>query len=250
VLSVIIATWNEPGTLVNKPAWECEPHELAAEVWYQIKLAIENKRALPRNALPSQRFTAARFQRGQHLVDGRLPEPLHWRLDESLEWLPAARRYVNRTPFHIAAPGKYRSRPGNLEDGYTVENGFVMCGMHTQTHFRIPTMESANESARHAVNAILRHVHEHEPQALRRTLCETWEPDLFEFDSLLIDFQTLKDLDHKLVERGLPHVMEIMQFDDITSILTREASVWGFKSLIEALLGLARHITQQARYGG
>ena len=93
-----------------------------------------------------------------------------------------------------------------------MEHGWVVCGMFAKTHTRVPCMESANESARHAVNAILEHL-DREPRRptrdLRGTRCQVFNPEDYEIQ----DLRWLKDLDEKLAARGLPHFMDILEVD-------------------------------------
>lgn len=197
VLSVIIADWETPSRRTKKPAWKTPPDELAREVWAQIKDGLKG----PRPLVTREGSAGFNF----------IPEPLYWHLDENLEWQPSEAdpkkgHYVNRSPFHIVPPGKWADLPGELgEPGYAVERGIALCGMYTKTFTRIPSMEAANESARHAVNAILR-ASEFEST---NTACDVWNPEDREVD----DFAFFKELDAKLQRRGQPHFVEIFGID-------------------------------------
>jgi hypothetical protein len=61
-------------------------------------------------------------------------------------------------------------------------------------------MESANESARHAVNVLLA------ATGYQGDRCETWDPEAYE----LPDLAWLKEVDDRLVDQGLPHALEIL----------------------------------------
>lgn len=138
----------------------------------------------------------------------------------------------NRTPFLINVPGQWRYRPGlftpdelTFEDSvlrprraervrYRISNRRWVCaGTHMATTTQLTTMEAATESARHAVNAILRCLanrpgDEYNAQGrVFAELAEIWDPELYEID----DLEPLKRLDRKLVEEGLPHVMDILK---------------------------------------
>jgi uncharacterized protein with NAD-binding domain and iron-sulfur cluster len=220
ILSVIIGKWDEPGDKIEKPAWHCTPAELAEEVWDQIRKSIEGTRTRPGDAIgPFARRTP---------WDGRLPEPILWHVDQNLAPRYAGgsvESYQNASPFYIARPGRFRSRPGNLKDGYVVEHGFVFAGYYTQTYTRVPSMEAANESGRHAVNAILRHIHKKSSEQdgnsdgylFRRSYCDVWNPEDREID----DLQFLRDLDEELLRRGRPHVMELFELDYLAEHLLR-----------------------------
>ena len=64
-------------------------------------------------------------------------------------------------------------------------------------------MESANESARRAVNAILRH-HSAVSGTTDYRFCRIWNPEDYEVD----DFDDAKEIDRRLFERGEPHSMD------------------------------------------
>jgi hypothetical protein len=202
VLSAIIGTWDAPGQFTKKKAWHCSPDELAHEVWQQIKASVSSRGSATRR-------TRVGTTVALNSLDD-IPDPIYFHLDDGLTWLPEERRYKNEMPFHIASPTGWRGRPGDPQRGYRVEHGWVVCGMFTKTFTRAPCMESANESARHAVNAILEH---HDPgpgaQRLRTTRCQLFDPEEYEVN----DLRWFKDLDEKLAERGLPHFMEILEVD-------------------------------------
>jgi hypothetical protein len=195
VLSVIIADWGEPakrtGSSANgKSARECSPQELAEEVWAQVKDGLQGPRPL-----------VTRTGGGEF---NDCPEPIYWHLDDNIQYDKEG--YKNASPFHIQPPGKWQGLPGELgEGGYSVENGIAICGMFTKTYTRIPSMEAANESARHAVNAILRH----SQYRATNTPCDVWNPEDREID----DFAWLKEWDARLKARGQAHFVEIFGID-------------------------------------
>lgn len=203
VLSVIIGSWETPDEdpiYGRKKASECSPSELARRVWNQIKEAIQEKTLVRRSP------AAGRFVRrsGAH----ELPEPLYFHLDQNLEHRKDPDHFINHAPFFVALPGHFENRPGDLEHGYRVENGFVIAGQYTKTHTRLPCMEAANESGRHAVNAILQHLIEHKVKGheLHRSLCDIWNPEDREIDDLAF----WKELDARLCERGVPHLLDVI----------------------------------------
>ncbi|MDQ2642684.1 MAG: hypothetical protein M3020_02630 [Myxococcota bacterium] len=204
VLSVIVGTWDRPGDdTEGKTAWECEPELLAREVWHQIRSSLEQ-----RDRTDQERsFGGGRF--GRRTPPGLLPEPIYWHLDQNLHW--NGETYENHAPFYIARPGRFEDRPGDLENGYDVDFGFVLAGHHTKTYTRLPSMEGANESGRHAVNAILRHLSESDlsGRQFHGSFCDIWNPEDRELD----DLQFFKELDERLEERGLPHVFESLDLD-------------------------------------
>lgn len=139
----------------------------------------------------------------------------------------------NLTPFLINLPGQFPLRPGrtpmDLSDeeearmgnaiGPCVSNGrWVLAGTYMASHTRIMTMEASNESARHAVNAILRRIRAIEDEnvynsqnRLLGSYCEIFDP----YDHEVDDFAPLKELDDALEAEELPHVLEILGFERI-----------------------------------
>lgn len=199
VLSAIIANWS--GKASNgKPAYELSPDELAKEAWAQIKDSVRGR---GRQAPNVARSRTPSFDEP--------PTPLYWHLDDNITWDPKRpyhphdpdSGYRNAAPFHIVPPGKWRDLPGELDEkrGYQVLHGVVLAGTYAKTYTRIPCMETANESARHAVNAILRDAR----LKSSRTYCDIWNPEDRELD----DFGWMKELDAKLVQRGRGHVFEL-----------------------------------------
>jgi hypothetical protein len=87
-------------------------------------------------------------------------------------------------------------------------------------------MEAANESARHAVNAVLQHQKINDPIASAGTPCDIWPIEDRELD----DLQALRDLDQLLFDAGddrggkLPHFMDILELESLPA--TALASLW------------------------
>lgn len=142
----------------------------------------------------------------------------------------------NNTPYLIVPPGAMARWPGTLDPksprrGYDVELGnLVCCGSHVKTFTRMATMESANESARHAVNGILRDYYQRPPGVLgrevptNRFVAPTRAEPLARVDAGFCDIFPLDDrepeelrfareLDARLMKEGLPHLFEIMGLD-------------------------------------
>jgi hypothetical protein len=193
VLSVILT--NLDGEVDGKRTWDLSRTELADKVWHQI-----------RQALP----------------DRELPEPLYWHIDDAFGQRAAAgshRPPRDRTPIQVEAKGNWDSRPGypvepnatenNKEtelSGYHVERGgVVLAGTYMQTFTRLTTMEAANESARHAVNAILQD--QLGPNPLRCSPCPIYPPEKREPRDLAF----WKDLDAELHRRGCEHFVDILE---------------------------------------
>lgn len=221
ILSVIIGDWTAKDEDDDpKAAEECEPAELARRVWEQIKSRIHGKRNRPG-------ANVGRFAR--RTPDGPIPEPIAWQLDQTVveaksdevtsEGSP--RKLSSKSLMFIAQPARFEHRPGSL-DGYRVTCGVVLAGHYTQTYTRLPCMEAANESARHAVNAIIRDIQDNETASPYRpgSFCDIWNPEDREID----DLQFLKDLDQKLFERDVPHLFEVVDADSLSAhLLTGDA---------------------------
>jgi hypothetical protein len=212
ILSAIIGKWDAPGQFsTNKQAWNCAPLELATEVWMQIKNSVASRASGPRRTRPGTLVAEKQLD--------QLPDPLYFHLDDSLQWDAEKKQYNNAQPFHIASHTGWSTRPGDPRAGYRVEHGWVVCGMFTKTFTRAPCMEAANESGRHAVNAILAHQDGARPlcRPLRGTRCQVFDPEEYEVD----DLRWFKDLDEKLLARGLPHFMDILDVDRyVDTVLT------------------------------
>jgi hypothetical protein len=189
----------------------------------------------------------------------------------------------NTTPFLINVPKQWQYRAGLLKPDdltfeqiilrpregerirYRISNRrWVAVGTHMATTTQLTTMESASESARHAVNAILRCLAfsvgtDYNAQGrVFADLAEVWDPEKNELD----DLHPLRSLDSQLVAEGLPHVMDILKitdavdampmhgkpsndpFTNVMHLLSHVAdafdSDWGFaKHTANDLLGLA-----------
>lgn len=103
---------------------------------------------------------------------------------------------------------------------------WVLAGTFMQTWTRATTMESANESAKHAVNTLLDHA---EDSGLRAQYCRIWNPERYEHPDLRI----WQELDEKLYEwcedgknaddrrsgEPLPHMVDILELDSLSDSL-------------------------------
>jgi hypothetical protein len=195
VLSVVIGNWSIAGDK-GQNAWSSSPSELAREVWQQLTSRLEF--------------------RGRYI-----PEPRAYHIDDEIRFGVDDGRFQpigNRTPYQINRVGDWKRRPGRLhEDGYEVMYGrLVLAGPHMKTHTRLVTMEAANESARHAVNGLLEAYRSRSHQARQRVTvhhCTVFDIEEHEPGDLML----LKALDEKLLERGLPHFLEIIEAEQLVS---------------------------------
>lgn len=145
--------------------------------------------------------------------------PSCYHLDESIIFARSGstptRISKNLSPYLINRPGEWRRRPGTLDPaaqkkGYTLQNtSWVLAGTYMKTFTRLTTMEAANESARHAVNAILH------ASKVPGDRCMIWNPEEME----LPDLMDLKEIDRRLFVDGYPHLVEILGIDGIPEAL-------------------------------
>src|SRR5215217_950067 len=130
ILSVDISDWDTPGPYAacGKPARRCSPDEVAAEVWAQLKAALND--------------------RGEALSDANLTG---WFLDPAIVH-PNPSEAMNLEPLLVNTAGSWSVRPeAELPE---VENLFLASD-YVRTFTDLATMEGANEAARRAVNGIL-----------------------------------------------------------------------------------------------
>ncbi len=191
IVSVEIGIFDELGTN-GKTAWDSSPKEFAEEVWQQIK-----------NGADASDFT--------------LPNPAYYHIDDNLifheEGTGMKGIKENKSPFLVPLKEMWEKRPGEPEDYRVYLNSIVLAGTYMKTFTRLTTMEAANESARHAVNAILKHRFGSEgvPSGI---LAETKSM----IDRELPDAELLKEIDKELFKQGLPHFMDILKWDDWPAI--------------------------------
>jgi hypothetical protein len=178
--------------------------EIAETAWRQIKTCLD----------PQSAATIA--------------EPLWYRLDDYIEFgrLPsdpsrsADLPVRNRAPYHITGVAGFDKRPGVLPgEGspfYEVANKrWLLVGNYVKTYTRIATMEQSNESARHAVRAIIDKILRSDPARKiyrgaadgSENLPRFYDPEDHELD----DLSFLRRVDDLLYEDGLPHMVEIVK---------------------------------------
>ncbi|MDB4932432.1 MAG: hypothetical protein JWM10_4916 [Myxococcaceae bacterium] len=243
------ADWAKGGRLT---AWQCTPNQIANTVWDQVRRSIATDTQRHRNAaaLPVDRSPlGADMARQGAYPDVPRPSvgvdveangaliPSCYHLDENVVFHrteptsvgggPARRAPTsvakNLTPYLINRPGEWKRRPGRVlglesrHDGYEIQNGaWVFAGTYMKTFTRLTTMEAANESARHAVNAILRDA------SAPGDRCKIWDPEDWEHP----EFAPLREIDRRLYVDGYPHMVEILGLDSIPeALLPRQLDV-------------------------
>jgi uncharacterized protein with NAD-binding domain and iron-sulfur cluster len=172
ILSVDISDWDTPGTHIRKKARDCSKDEIAEEVWWQLKAALNG-----------------RDPDHQILTDDLLHS---WHLDADLDYSAGLPPH-NPSRLLIHPPGSWAVRP---EAASAVPN-LCFAADYVRTHTDIASMEGACEAGRRAANEILAREGSSAP------LADVWalaEPPQFE---------RWKRLDAALYARGRPHLFEI-----------------------------------------
>ena len=116
-----------------------------------------------------------------------------WFLDPGIKWQPERGRNINTTPLLVNTVGTWEKRP---KPATAIPNLFV-AGDFVQTDVDLASMEGANESARHAVNAIL------EASGSNAEPAQTWK--LYDPP----EFEAVKAADKQLYEQGLPNALDL-----------------------------------------
>jgi 15-cis-phytoene desaturase len=129
ILSVDISDWDTPGKFTtDKPAETCTPDEIAAEVWAQLKNAINQADKPP------------------VLTDAIRRS---WYLDRDIRRKGA--RDHDSEPLLVNKAGRWSIRP----TAHTGIANLFLAADYVRTNTNLATMEAANEAARRAVNGIL-----------------------------------------------------------------------------------------------
>jgi uncharacterized protein with NAD-binding domain and iron-sulfur cluster len=130
ILSVDVSDWDTPGEHAarGKMARRCTQDEVAAEVWAQLKAALND--------------------RSEMLSDSNLAG---WFLDPAIV-PPNPTEAMNLEPLLVNTAGSWASRP---EPGLPEVANLFLASDYVRTFTDLATMEGANEAARRAVNAIL-----------------------------------------------------------------------------------------------
>jgi len=172
LISVDISDWDTPGKLLGKPAKKCTRQEIADEVWWQLKAALNGKGD------------------GETILSDEL---LHsWHLDDDLDLTPDA-EVVNSSRLLVHPPGSWALRP----EAASAIGNLALAGDYVRTNTNIASMESACEAGRRATNVVLQRTGSSAPPS------EIWpleEPA----------FRTLKWLDQQLFAAGRPHLFELL----------------------------------------
>jgi uncharacterized protein with NAD-binding domain and iron-sulfur cluster len=227
LMSVIVGAWDVRSPVTKKTAWESPPHELAEEAWRQLKEALKG----PKDRLLSETDSDEMKE---------IPDPIFWRLDSNLVQRDGHDGYENHSPFQINLPGQWSGRPGSLSsDGYSVFHNLVLAGTYMQTYTRIPSMETANESGRHAVNAVLSDLMNRSKKAAKQAALDGSPPRATYLSKLCKiypvehrepqDLGLLRDIDGGLLEledkfgkQSPGSLVDLLGLDNWTAFLPKE----------------------------
>jgi uncharacterized protein with NAD-binding domain and iron-sulfur cluster len=174
ILSVDISDWEANGR-GGKKAIDCaKGEEIMEEVWAQLKAHLNDQ--------------------GTAVLDDA--NRVDWFLDPDIVFPNPKKVPVNLEPLLINTIGSWQYRP----EAKTALPNFFLAGDYVRTNTDLATMEGANESARHAVNALL----DRAGSAARR--CKIWplrEPWIL---------APLRWYDRRRFRRGLPHNPNLIRF--------------------------------------
>ena len=193
ILSVVISDWDTPGQIVEKPARACTKDEILTEVWAQLKAHLNDN--------------GEEVLTDDNLVDWYLGDSIEHRNEES----PS--EASNLEPLLINTVGSLAKRPP-ADMGAP---NFFLASDYVRTNTDLATMESANEAARRAVNAILDDVSSPYPR------CAVY--DLQEWLAL----KPFKLVDGVRFKRGQPHLGDALGpvfFDRVWRALERSFGRW------------------------
>jgi hypothetical protein len=255
--------WKQTQTAPNVDA---ALQSLAKNVWSQVTTSLAKYWEL---------------QKGDGTAHDRIRlEPRWFHIDKNIEITRVAvgvgLTYANNAPYLIPMAGDWDNRPADNPwdpggarrreplprpndslwhapwGGYRVHWGqWVFAGTYLKHFTRMTTMEAANESGRHAVNAILDHLtwskvsgrvpgegddsagryrsggyytggNPLDPHAAyvptpHGDYCHIWDPEKNE----LADFVPLREFDDWLCENGLPHVCDLLGIEVLPSLMSR-----------------------------
>lgn len=223
IVSVVIGDFDSKGQFVvkDKSASECSPDEIAAEVWAQIHAAVIGE--------------------GEPVP----PVPVYYHLDDDLVFDATRTSIVgSESRYLVNTVDSWEPRPGDPDEYELLFDQLVFAGSYMKTHTRLVTMESANESARLAVNAILDHRADETTRANRPmrvgTRCGLWPLEQREPP----DMSALKELDARLYARGRAHFADILGLEAVPDFVFSRRVGQPHDALVELMQALADHLEE------
>lgn len=249
ILSVDIGSFRVPAGPAQRDAWHSTPEQLAQQVWTMF---LNDVRTDPWSGSPKRMPRPTWFHIDDNLVYGKRGDLENVVVKNMTPYLvPIVNDWARRPgpePFDPSVPGATRAPPfvpgvwTASHGGYPVHWGsLAYAGIYLKTFTRMTTMESANESGRHAVNAILDHYNNHhaatvappspvdparpDPSSLSGDevapeyigdYCNIWNIERYENPS----FDSFKALDQILFDLGLPHAFDLFGVELLPSALS------------------------------
>lgn len=172
LISVDVSDWDTPGTFIAKRAKDCERDEVAKEVWWQLKAALNGHG-------PDE----------QILTDDLLHS---WHVDFDCDYSSGCPP-VNHARLLVHPPGSLRLRP----PARSAVPNLVLAADYVETNTDLASMEGACEAGKRAAGAILER-DGHRPDVI--PIHPLREPPVFD---------RWKRLDEQLYRRGKPHLFEL-----------------------------------------
>lgn len=250
ILSVDIGSFRVPAGPQNRDAWHSTPYQLAEQIWTMFQNDV---RTDPWSGSPKRMPRPTWFHVDDNLIygkDGVVKNMTPYLVPIVDDWS----RRPGPEPFDPSVPDATRAPP-KVPGVWTAPHGgypihwdtLAYAGIYLKTFTRMTTMESANESGRHAVNAILDHYNAHhgstvvEPgptppkppgpfdQSADETIpqyigdyCKIWNIERYENPA----FDSWKALDQILFDFGLPHAFDLFGLELLPSVLSH---VWPYR---------------------
>ena len=211
----------------------------------------------------------------------KLAPPRYFHVDQNLRpWENSSKFLASLYSVKSPRPGYDPDCVGKREVKYSLNHGrWVMCGTFMGTHTRITTMEAANESARHAVKAVLHALELRDPRVKRSNewyddedrkisasgyldagkKTSIWieslqnkkyngasdsrafdPPDIFNLEDIeLDDLDFFRRVDRRLLAMGLPHLFDILDLDRKVDHALDTMEIYKDGKPLRELLGLA-----------
>jgi len=159
VLSIDISDWESPGDFNGKPARDCTPDEIKAEVWAQLKqeLNVNGKAVLRDDMLEAYYLDSSIVP-----IDGAFTDAMRAGLSGAEQ--DKLQKVFNMEPLLVNQVNTWKIRPTAV----TKVPNLFLASDYVQTYTDLATMEGANEAARRAVNGILR------SSRSSARLCDLW----------------------------------------------------------------------------
>ena len=144
VISVVISNWDKPGLYIEKPASACNREEIIAEVWESLK----------RHQLDAE---------GRPMLTDAMLETVS--IDHSIEFDEQGSVVANHEPLMVNLVNTWNYRPR----AYTRIENMYFASDYVQTNTDLACMESTDEAARRATNAII------DASGLKRPHCKIYK---------------------------------------------------------------------------